>query len=152
MIRNLFKFIKPDEVILQNNLSVNLIHAIDYAKKVVKKPIDIYTVSEVTNYMLKMDLAPSKIDIGRITNEFLCQKDQFSNIDDFLNYTLAKFIGDDKHTFSPQDVVLYGFGRIGRLAARELIKQAGKGQQLRLRAIVIRNVDNNQIEKIGLMK
>ncbi len=124
-----------------------LIHLFDYAKKVVKKPIDIYTVSKVTNHLLNMDLAPSKIDIGRITNEFLCQKDQFANIADFLNYTLAKFIGDDKHTFSPQDVVLYGFGRIGRLAARELIKQAGKGQQLRLRAIVIRNVDNNQIEK-----
>jgi glyceraldehyde 3-phosphate dehydrogenase len=44
-------------------------------------------------------------------------------------------------------VVLFGFGRIGRLAARELIKQAGKGQQLRLRAIVTREDDELSIKK-----
>jgi glyceraldehyde 3-phosphate dehydrogenase len=43
--------------------------------------------------------------------------------------------------------VLYGFGRIGRVAARELIKQAGKGQQLRLRAIVLRKLNNEEIVK-----
>jgi len=60
---------------------------------------------------------------------------------------LSNFIGKDKHRFEPRDVVLYGFGRIGRLAARELIKQAGKGQQLRLRAIVTRNTSDEQIIK-----
>ena len=44
-------------------------------------------------------------------------------------------------------MILYGFGRIGRLAARELIKQAGKGQQLRLRAIVMRSVDETSMTK-----
>jgi len=44
-------------------------------------------------------------------------------------------------------VVLYGFGRIGRLAARELVKQAGKGQQLRLRAIVTRDNDELSLKK-----
>jgi glyceraldehyde 3-phosphate dehydrogenase len=38
----------------------------------------------------------------------------------------------------PQDVVLYGFGRIGRLLARLLIEKTGSGGQLRLRAIVVR--------------
>lgn len=47
----------------------------------------------------------------------------------------------------PRDVILYGFGRIGRLAARELIKQAGKGQQLRLRAIVTRNTSDLTLQK-----
>ena len=46
-----------------------------------------------------------------------------------------------------KDVILYGFGRIGRLAARELIKQAGKGQQLRLKAIVVRGLTDAQIVK-----
>ena len=49
--------------------------------------------------------------------------------------------------FAPKDVILYGFGRIGRLAARELIKQAGKGQQLRLRAIVTRGNSDKEIAK-----
>jgi glyceraldehyde 3-phosphate dehydrogenase len=44
-------------------------------------------------------------------------------------------------------VVLYGFGRIGRIAARELVKQAGKGQQLRLRAIVTRTLTDAEIVK-----
>ena len=51
------------------------------------------------------------------------------------------------HSIKPKDVVLYGFGRIGRLAARELIKQAGKGQQLRLKAIVTRTVNKDAIIK-----
>jgi len=53
----------------------------------------------------------------------------------------------------PRDVVLYGFGRIGRLAARELIKQAGKGQQLRLRAIVTRgSSDADIIKRASLLR
>jgi glyceraldehyde 3-phosphate dehydrogenase len=40
---------------------------------------------------------------------------------------------------TPKDVVLYGFGRIGRLLARELMSKTGKGSQLRLRAIVTRD-------------
>ena len=47
----------------------------------------------------------------------------------------------------PRDVVLYGFGRIGRLVMRELIAQAGKGEQLRLRAIVTRNNSDLDITK-----
>ena len=48
---------------------------------------------------------------------------------------------------------MYGFGRIGRLAARELIKQAGKGQQLRLRAIVTRgNSPEAIIKRAALLK
>ncbi len=127
--------------------SSELINLFDYAEKILNKPIDIHKVAEVAKALSKMDLAPSKLDIGKITNEYLTAKNQFSSVDDFLNTTLNNFIGAEKHNFSPQDVVLYGFGRIGRLAARELIKQAGKGQQLRLRAIVIRTVNETQIKK-----
>ena len=47
----------------------------------------------------------------------------------------------------PTDVVLYGFGRIGRLLARILIERAGSGAKLRLRAIVLRPQKENDIEK-----
>ena len=127
--------------------SSELINLFDYSEKVLNKHVDIYNVSKVAQTLSKLDLAPSKLDIGKITDEYLSAKDRFSSLDDFINDTLKDFIGAEKHNFSPQDVVLYGFGRIGRLAARELIKQAGKGQQLRLRAIVIRNVDETQIKK-----
>ena len=46
----------------------------------------------------------------------------------------------------PQDVVLYGFGRIGRLLARILIEKAGSGS-LRLRAIVVRRGKGDDLVK-----
>jgi glyceraldehyde 3-phosphate dehydrogenase len=124
-----------------------IISYFDYAKDVVKKPIDVNTAAEISKELSNIDLAPSKIDLGKLTSEYLAEKASFSSINDFLNNKLGNFIGQDKHTFEPKDVVLYGFGRIGRLAARELIKQAGKGQQLRLRAIVTRTVNDLEIVK-----
>lgn len=59
----------------------------------------------------------------------------------------------ERKNIQPKDVVLYGFGRIGRLLARELIAQAGKGEQLRLRAIVTRdNSDDNIIKRAILLR
>ncbi|MBQ0741311.1 glyceraldehyde-3-phosphate dehydrogenase, partial [Aquimarina celericrescens] len=54
----------------------------------------------------------------------------------------------------PKDVVLYGFGRIGRLIARELMAKTGKGNQLRLRAIVTRGEINREIleKRASLLK
>jgi len=121
-----------------------LLNLFNYAKDVVQKPIDVFQAAEVARGLLSMDLAPSKIDIGKLTWEF---KQNGGDLNAFLGGTLKNFIGQDKHTFKPQDVVLYGFGRIGRIAARELVKQAGKGQQLRLRAIVLRSVNDEEVVK-----
>ncbi len=116
-----------------------------YAEQVVKKPIDVYTTADVARCLLELDLAPSKIDIGRLSHEYTIAGK--GPVKEFLKDHLSGFIGQDKHTFQPQDVVLYGFGRIGRIAARELVKQAGKGQQLRLRAIVTRTLTDGEIVK-----
>ncbi len=48
---------------------------------------------------------------------------------------------------APQDVVLYGFGRIGRLLARILIEKSGSGEKLRLRAVVVRKGGAEDLEK-----
>lgn len=45
------------------------------------------------------------------------------------------------------DVVLYGFGRIGRILARILIDQATTGPGLRLRAVVVRKNGDDDLEK-----
>ena len=88
-----------------------LINLFDYAEKVLNKPIDIHKVAELAKALSKMDLAPSKLDIGKITSEYLSDNDQSLSVDDFLRKSLDGFIGAEKHNFSPQDVVLYGFGR-----------------------------------------
>lgn len=117
----------------------------EYAKNVVKKSIDIQTTAGLAEELLKMDLAPAKLDIGKLASEF--EAEGATSKADFLASKLAGFTTATSGSVEPRDVVLYGFGRIGRLAARELIKQAGKGQQLRLRAIVTRGASDKDIVK-----
>ncbi len=83
-------------------------------------------------------LAPSKIDIGILGIEWMSEKHDYNNADEFVHFKLKNFINVDPKNQEARDVVLYGFGRIGRLAARELVNQTGKGEQLRLKAIVVR--------------
>jgi|TARA_R110000737_G_scaffold182215_1_gene205551 glyceraldehyde 3-phosphate dehydrogenase len=118
-----------------------------YSRTVVNKPIDVFTTSELAEELLQMDLRPSKLDIGKLGNEWLTEKENFSSKREFLENKLSGFDITNAEAAAPRDVVLYGFGRIGRLAARELIKQAGKGQQLRLRAIVTRGGSDADIIK-----
>jgi glyceraldehyde 3-phosphate dehydrogenase len=118
----------------------------NYAKKVVQKPIRVKASMDLANELLEMDLAPSKIDIGRLASEWDEEKTNYDSKRDFLNDRLGGF-GQADWDAEARDVILYGFGRIGRLAARELVKQAAKGQQLRLKAIVTRNNDADQIAK-----
>jgi glyceraldehyde 3-phosphate dehydrogenase len=118
-----------------------------YSRNVVNKPIDVFTTSELAEELLQMDLRPSKLDIGKLANEWLTEKEKFGSKREFLENKLSGFEISNAEASAPRDVVLYGFGRIGRLAARELIKQAGKGQQLRLRAIVTRGASDADIIK-----
>ena len=41
-------------------------------------------------------------------------------IESFVAEKLGKFINNDE-SLQPKDVILYGFGRIGRLVARDLL-------------------------------
>ncbi len=125
----------------------------EYSRKVVNKPIDVFTSSELAEELLKLDIKPAKIDLGKLSNEWLTEKANYASKADFLKDKLASFFTENSDKVEPRDVVLYGFGRIGRLAARELIKQAGKGQQLRLRAIVTRgNTDADIIKRASLLR
>ncbi|MBT3612296.1 MAG: glyceraldehyde-3-phosphate dehydrogenase [Flavobacteriales bacterium] len=122
-----------------------LMNTIFYANNVVNRKVNIETAAALANEMLNLDLAPSKLDIGLLSAEYFEQ--DATDVNAFLTEKLANFIGTDKDKVKPKDVILYGFGRIGRLAARELVKQAGKGQQLRLKAIVVRRLTDAQIIK-----
>lgn len=118
-----------------------------YAAEMVGKPISVFDSAELANEIYLMDLAPAKIDIGKIADEWLTERESYKTIKDFLEDKFQNFLTAESKPLEPRDVILYGFGRIGRLAARELIKQAGKGQQLRLRAIVMRSVDETSMTK-----
>ncbi|HQQ93232.1 MAG TPA: glyceraldehyde-3-phosphate dehydrogenase [Bacteroidia bacterium] len=117
-----------------------------YAKNIVKKPITVYDTVDLANEILKANVVASRIDIGKLAYEWHQENGQFKSKAEFINSKLIDLIGKQSQN-TPKDVVLYGFGRIGRLAARELINLAGKGEQLRLRAIVTRGNSPEEIVK-----
>lgn len=118
-----------------------------YAKDIVKRPISVKDTAALALALTKMDLAPSRMDIGRLCAEWTEEREQHSDMTAFLTAKLGGLMGAESHKLTPKDVILFGFGRIGRLAARELIAQAGKGEQLRLRAIVTRGNSAEEIVK-----
>lgn len=118
----------------------------EYAGEFVQKPISIFDSVEIAQAIKTLDLPPAKLDIGKLTYEFHLEDDKYSNAMAFVSDKLK----DAKQTNNivPKDVVLYGFGRIGRLLARELMTRTGQGNQLRLRAIVVRGkTDQTVLEK-----
>jgi glyceraldehyde 3-phosphate dehydrogenase len=117
-----------------------------YAKNTVKKPITVADSTLLANELLKSKITHAKLDIGKLANEWYTEKANYKSATEFIADKLKGFdlLADGN---KPKDVVLFGFGRIGRLAAREIIAQAGKGEQLRLRAIVTRGASNEEIVK-----
>lgn len=145
-------FDKSVELIIYRNQLVDrsaseILNLHQYAKNIIKQPITVSDTLAIAREILKLDLAPARIDIGRLTNEWLTEKNKYASASEFLGDKLKTFVGLEKRVLEPKDVVLYGFGRIGRLVARELIAQAGKGEQLRLRAIVTRSSDPKELSK-----
>ena len=144
-------FEKSIELILFRNQLVDrsaseIMSLHQYAKNIVKKSISINDTSLLASIILNTNVCASRIDIGKLAFEYQQEKTNYKTADEFINDKLKKLINVTT-THTPKDVVLYGFGRIGRLAAREIISQAGKGEQLRLRAIVTRGNSNTEIIK-----
>ena len=122
--------------LIDRNVS-EIINLHEYAGEFVGKPISIFDSVTIANTILLLDLPPSKLDIGKLTYEFYLEKDDYKNAKEFVIDKLKE--AKNSEEIKPKDVVLYGFGRIGRLLARELMSKTGKGDQLRLRAIVTRD-------------
>jgi glyceraldehyde 3-phosphate dehydrogenase len=144
-------FEKSVELILFRNQLVDrsaseIMNLHHYAKDIVKKPITVSDTVLLANEIYQSDICPSRIDLGKLAYEWHNEKSNFISSKEFIGAKLKGFIGKN-HSITPKDVVLYGFGRIGRLAARELITQAGKGEQLRLKAIVTRGNSHEEIVK-----
>ena len=142
---------KSIELILFRNQLINrnvsdIINLHEYAGEFVQKPINVFDSVEIARAILNLDLPPSRIDIGKLTYEFHLEDNKYHDARAFVIDKLKN--AKSSKNIKPKDVVLYGFGRIGRLLAREMMSKIGKGQQLRLRAIVTRDKnDASTLEK-----
>ena len=127
--------------LIDRNVS-DIINLHEYAGEFVQKPINVFDSVEIARAILNLDLPPARIDIGKLTYEYHLEDNKYNDARAFVIDKLKS--AKKTNEIKPKDVVLYGFGRIGRLLAREMMSKIGKGQQLRLRAIVTRDRNDAQ--------
>ena len=119
----------------------------EFTRVYLNLPITVDDFLAIAQSIEKLNLAPTRVDLSTLGKEWLEEKANFDSIDIFVAKKLEAYIGQDKKSLKPKHVVLFGFGRIGRLVARELIQQYGKGDQLVLKAIVTRGNSDDEIKK-----
>ncbi len=100
-------------------------------------------ITAISNFT---DLPPAKVDVGRLAMEYKQAGNDLS-IEQFLLDKLGSQISEEAD-IEPKDVILYGFGRIGRLLTRRIITSTGRGDQLRLKAIVLRAQLKDRAEEL----
>jgi len=109
---------------------------------------------QILTTMSSMDLGAASVDLGKVVAKFKAEGNGRS-LDQFVRDELAEVAGKRNTTgvHKGTDVVLYGFGRIGRLLARILIEKTGGGDGLRLRAIVVRKgAENDLVKRASLLR
>ena len=136
------------------NLSVSeIMNAHRFVREAENNELSEFETYQVIVALSELELGPAEIDIGIIAAAYLFD-DRDLSLEDFVNDAIADLIGKKGSILDQaQDVVLYGFGRIGRLLTRMLIEDSGGGDNLRLRAIVVRKaVDGDIIKRANLMR
>jgi glyceraldehyde 3-phosphate dehydrogenase len=142
---------KSIEIVLFRNQLIDrsisdILNLHKYANDFVGKPVSIFDSLEIVKAINTLNLPPSKLDIGKLTYEYFIEEKKYDNALSFVKEKLTD--ANNVENITPKDIVLYGFGRIGRLLSRELMNKAGKGSQMRLRAIVTRGeIDKTVLEK-----
>lgn len=89
------------------------------------------------------NIGTAEIDLGKLAVAF---KEQGGDADAFVA-AAVKAVEGRPTSVEGRDVVLYGFGRIGRILARLMIGQSGLGRGLNLKAIVVRKSADGDLEK-----
>ncbi|MEN8224926.1 MAG: glyceraldehyde-3-phosphate dehydrogenase [Bacteroidota bacterium] len=123
-----------------------ILHKHSYATNVVGYPLSIHDSLILTRAIEETDIQSARLDIGKLNKEWCEEKDNYKDAKAFIADKLKDGISKSPEYSEPRDVVLFGFGRIGRLLLRELIIQ-GNGSQLRVRAVVTRKVTDEDIAK-----
>jgi len=128
---------------LHNRSVTNIMKSHRFVRQVGRNEMSEFESHPVLMALAKLDLAHVHIDLGKLTVRYMeLQEDvgaAVPSVDDFVKKELNHLVGiKTKPIEKSQDIVLYGFGRIGRLIARLLIERTSTGEVMRLRAIVVR--------------
>ncbi|MFJ9761495.1 glyceraldehyde-3-phosphate dehydrogenase [Streptomyces sp. NPDC101149] len=133
---------------LVNKSVVSILKTHRFARQIAGEELSVTETFPFLEALGTLDLGPSQIDIGMLAAMYRTD-DQGLPVGDFTARAVAGATGADKIEHGEgRDVVLYGFGRIGRLVARLLIEKAGSGNGLRLRAVVVRGGGDRAAEDL----
>jgi glyceraldehyde 3-phosphate dehydrogenase len=132
---------------LVNKSSIEIVKLHRLAGQIVDMDVTVHRTFPLLEVISGLDLSPARIDVGNLLTHSAAHEDDPA-IAEFVAAELAEVCtGKAKILSEPQDVVLYGFGRIGRLMARILVGKTGGGDSLRLRAFVVRKGADDDLEK-----
>ena len=131
---------------LLNASTIDIIKAHRLVRRFVGDKLRLRESFPFVEALSKLDVKHCKVDIGKLAVNYWRNHNDASNIDAYMALELASGLGNEANT-EPKDVVLYGFGRIGRLLARLLIEKTGRSNKLCIRAIVLRGGRKGDLEK-----
>ncbi len=136
---------------LMNASTIDIIKAHRLSLQVVGESVSVAETSRILNRLVEMQPGSSRIDIGKLA--FGARKEGVTSTADdsaltaFLTERTANLRDESSLLEEPRDIVLYGFGRIGRILARLLIERTTSANPLRLRAIVVRGGSDGDLQK-----
>ncbi|WP_328954340.1 glyceraldehyde-3-phosphate dehydrogenase [Kitasatospora purpeofusca] len=139
---------------LVNKSVVSILKTHRFARQIAGEELSVTETLPFLQALTTLDLGPSQIDLGMLAATYRADSRGLS-VEQFTAEAVAGATGANKieRRESGRDVVLYGFGRIGRLVARLLIEKAGSGNGLRLRAIVVRGGgDQDLVKRASLLR
>ena len=130
------------------NLSVSeIMQSHRFVRETENNELSEFETYQVITALSTLELGPAEIDIGIIAAAYLFDNKKLT-IEEFVLDSVKDLVGKKGSILeTSQDVVLYGFGRIGRLLARLLVEDTGGGDNLRLRAIVVRKSGKDDLIK-----
>ena len=112
--------------------------------RVVDVELSVVNTFPILEALSKLDnIGSAEVDIGKLA---VAYKQQGGDVDAFVAQAVESIKGNAASE-EPKDVVLYGFGRIGRILARLIISQSGLGRGLSLKAIVVRKSSDGDLAK-----
>ena len=136
---------------LVNQSPVEIMRAHRFARQSDDNELSELETFPILQYLSNIEIADCEIDVGELAvkyPDFELLKNDATNLPAYINAELKDVIGKSSNRpDKPRDIVLYGFGRIGRLVTRMMIQMTGPGNYFRLRAMVIRKASDDDIYK-----
>lgn len=135
------------------NLSpIDIVRLHRFARHVEGSELPIVDTAKMLDAVTALEPGPASIDVARLHSAFLNSGE--SELAGWVSRELSEIAHQrPSREVQGRDVVLYGFGRIGRLVARILLARASDVQGLRLKAIVVRKGgDSDLVKRASLLR